>query len=426
MKVFWSWQNDFEPTLNRQFIREALQHAVDAVGHELGLEAAERPELDHATKGTRGMVDIGISLFAKISESAIFVADVTPVAVTPGGKAVPNPNVLVELGWALQKPGPDRTIAVLNLGSGWKPDDLPFDIRQKLILTYELEPSADTSSRKKEAKRLAKALTEALKTNLQGYLEEEVAAKQVAGVSANQDDPSVWASASSTLQHHDSLGLAGWKTVDFPPGPRGYARIIPASWPKGVPTIDTIRQRSDIAVWPETSGGPSGDFGATEEGFVRYWISGTDATGRHKAQNAVMFFDKTGEYWAVQGTAVYPVKDGLGMDVARLLGGWSKAIRSANVALNIFQASPIRRIEIGVVGIKGARWPGQWSASSPPARKNAYALSVTRRDWDGEAQLSFLEEGLNGLRDLFALSRVNRAQVVDALKVSDPERFVSQ
>jgi len=87
MKVFWSWQNDYAPKFNRHFIRNALSEAVERAGDELGLEDAERPELDHDTKNTAGMVEITNTIFRKISRSAVLVADLTPVAATPAGKA---------------------------------------------------------------------------------------------------------------------------------------------------------------------------------------------------------------------------------------------------------------------------------------------------------------------------------------------------
>lgn len=45
MKIFWSWQNDFGPKTNRQFIRNALAEAVKNADEELCLEDAERPNL---------------------------------------------------------------------------------------------------------------------------------------------------------------------------------------------------------------------------------------------------------------------------------------------------------------------------------------------------------------------------------------------
>ena len=154
MKVFWSWQNDYAPKACRHFIREALVEATAQAGHDLGLEDAERPEVDHDTKGASGMVDIIATIFDKVSSSAVFVADVTPVGKTESGKARPNPNVLIELGWALGKLGADRIIAVLNTASGYQPDDLPFDIRNRRALPYDLAEDADSKTRKSARKRL--------------------------------------------------------------------------------------------------------------------------------------------------------------------------------------------------------------------------------------------------------------------------------
>jgi hypothetical protein len=81
---------------------------------ELGLEDAERPEVDHDTKDTLGMAEITKTILDKISKAAVFVADVTPIGKAESGKALLNPNVMIELGWALKEVGPDRIIAVLK------------------------------------------------------------------------------------------------------------------------------------------------------------------------------------------------------------------------------------------------------------------------------------------------------------------------
>ena len=93
------------------------------------------------------MVDITATILDKIRSSAVFVADVSAIARTSDGKCLPNPNVLIELGWALRELGAERIIAVLNTASGCKPDDLPFDIRHRRTLTYELSEGADAASR---------------------------------------------------------------------------------------------------------------------------------------------------------------------------------------------------------------------------------------------------------------------------------------
>ena len=53
----------------------------------------------------------------------------------------PNPNVLVELGYALGKLGEGKVVCVHNLVTG-RVEDLPFDIRGRTVATYELPPKA--------------------------------------------------------------------------------------------------------------------------------------------------------------------------------------------------------------------------------------------------------------------------------------------
>ena len=61
----------------------------------------------------------------------MFVAVLTPIGKTSDGKALPNTNVLIELGWALNVLGAERIIAILNTVEGSKPDNPPFDIRHR-------------------------------------------------------------------------------------------------------------------------------------------------------------------------------------------------------------------------------------------------------------------------------------------------------
>jgi hypothetical protein len=59
---------------SRPFARSAADH---------GLEHADRPEIDHDTRGEPGMVNIAASILSKIALAAFFVADLTPVALRP-------------------------------------------------------------------------------------------------------------------------------------------------------------------------------------------------------------------------------------------------------------------------------------------------------------------------------------------------------
>jgi hypothetical protein len=132
MKIFYSWQNDLEGKHNRGFIKDALEKVVRQLNVELSIEEPERQvTLDHDTKGVPGTPDLANTIFDKIAESAVFVADVSFIAErAENNKKVSNPNVLIELGYAFSKLGSDRVVCVMNTAYG-KPDDLPFDLKHK-------------------------------------------------------------------------------------------------------------------------------------------------------------------------------------------------------------------------------------------------------------------------------------------------------
>ncbi len=72
--IFWSWQSDLDARVTRNLIREALVQAIKALS--VGLEEAERPGIDHDTRGVPGSPGIVETIHRKIDEAAVFVADV--------------------------------------------------------------------------------------------------------------------------------------------------------------------------------------------------------------------------------------------------------------------------------------------------------------------------------------------------------------
>lgn len=175
--VFWSWQSDLPTEVTRDFIKKALNQALKKVNSELELEQAERIELDHDTKGEAGLVEIVKTIFDKIEDCEVFVADITPVAEVPAsdtGKKVPNPNVMIELGYALHELGHKRIITVANLAFGGKPEDLPFDLRHRRgAITYSLKSATDPHF-EKQLKSLVNELTDALRINLEAPREDRL------------------------------------------------------------------------------------------------------------------------------------------------------------------------------------------------------------------------------------------------------------
>ena len=104
--VFDSWQSDRDSKTLRYLIREALELAARKPSRELEFEDVVR--VDQDTQGVPGHPEIFRTICGKIDSCAIFVADLTYVATTDSGERIPNPNVAIELGYALKSIGPDR------------------------------------------------------------------------------------------------------------------------------------------------------------------------------------------------------------------------------------------------------------------------------------------------------------------------------
>jgi hypothetical protein len=426
MKVFWSWQDDSPGKTNRYFIKAALEAAVAALAGEYELEDADRPTLDHDTKGVPGAAEIVPVLLDKIANSAVFVADVTPVAKTANGKALPNANVMIELGWSLNKPGWARQIYVLNTASGYKPGDLPFDIRGRRILTYALAETSEGKAKESAKKALIGDLTAAIRTNLEQHLEEEAAARPIPGVPAKADEPSLWEGADKGFSHQDSDSFAQNRRtpVTIPSGPRAYIRVIPGSWKTEAPDVNAIG-RLDINVKPNAPSYESGgDFGATKEGYVNYWISSAPDMPR-ESKDLTMYFEDTGEFWMVNGSPIvnYTSTNRRALDLAMVFRGWASALRRANFVFDHFGAMPVRRVEVGFTGFDDVEFPGGWNiASRPPARRPELRFDRTLREWSADAQEEFLIEALGKVFRVFGLSPLSRAGAAKFVASNDPER----
>lgn len=125
---------------------------------------AVEPVIDRDTQNVPGAPDIGATILAKIDAAAVFVADVTIVGNTVTGKPAPNPNVLVELGYALKTLGWSRILLVQNTAFG-APETLPFDLRQKRAIVFSSVEDAEERAPERRALqgKLGMALREILK-----------------------------------------------------------------------------------------------------------------------------------------------------------------------------------------------------------------------------------------------------------------------
>lgn len=143
--IFYSWQSDLPNALNRGFISNCLEQAIQQISSDDGLKVD--PCLDRDTKDVPGTPDIVATIFEKIATADIFVGDVSFVSAGTG-RQFPNPNVLIELGFAASSLGWQRIICVFNTHFGAM-KDLPFDLRQRRIVSYKLSEDGEKSQQRK-------------------------------------------------------------------------------------------------------------------------------------------------------------------------------------------------------------------------------------------------------------------------------------
>ena len=142
-KVFYSWQSDLPNRTNRGLIQSALEKAARELRSDESI--AVEPVVDRDTLGEPGAPDIATTILRKIDDASVFVCDVSIVSRPENGRLCPNPNVLLELGYALKSLRSERVVLVFNTASG-DLNELPFDLRFKRVLTYHMPDTGDSSA----------------------------------------------------------------------------------------------------------------------------------------------------------------------------------------------------------------------------------------------------------------------------------------
>lgn len=161
--IFYSWQSDLSGSETRNIIQDAIKDAVKLLRDTVDIEA------DRDTKGEYGSPDIAQTIFSKIDDCDIFIADVSAVCQyettdKDGNKKVkymPNPNVMLELGYATHVVGWENVICVLNADYG-TPEDMPFDIASRRLTPF----STKDGKSKGEIKRYIKGVIQDTVENL--------------------------------------------------------------------------------------------------------------------------------------------------------------------------------------------------------------------------------------------------------------------
>lgn len=142
-RIFYSWQSWTPSNLNRHFILTAVEKAAKEIRDDESIEV--EPVVDRDTIGVAGSVDIAATIFHKIAESQIFICDATIITDQGSQHPSPNPNVMVELGYAAAVLGWERIICIVNTAYG-DVEKMPFDLRTRRLLPYHLPEDADNKA----------------------------------------------------------------------------------------------------------------------------------------------------------------------------------------------------------------------------------------------------------------------------------------
>lgn len=294
--VFYSWQSDTEQRVNRYFLKDCLSDALVVLADGDNLDEVTRGgelHLDHDTNGVYGDVDVLATIFEKITACDIFVADITIVAKTADGKQCPNPNVLLELGYAIEAAGPERTIKVMNEHYGAAKAGLPFDMAHKRFpLCYTLAPDAGKAEKAKIRKQVAREFADIISGMLR-----ETGPKALQKLEFQGVEPA-WKSSSfisdgllgrdARSAFRDELTDVRWDN-----GPQWFLRVIPQ---KGLQSMTTkvIMDHLNNQNLPPL-GGNSRDYMPTSRGGVCYELP----VGAKPVKRFTQLFNN-GELWGIE------------------------------------------------------------------------------------------------------------------------------
>ena len=296
--VFYSWQSDLASILNRGLIRKALDDAILKINRELDIDEAIR--VDQDTQGVSGSPPISETILKKIDECAVFIPDVSFVSGADETRQSPNPNVMIEYGYAVKSRGDERIIPVFNTAFGdWR--ELPFDMRHKrrpILYSASSELSAEDrrNVRSGLARNLEIALRSAQSNGLFDAHDEEIP--------MHQPVPAQDELGGSFLSEGEALGIAlrlglsqGDENLVLRDGPSLYMRL----WQRSSKEVEftnaeAISMVGDSGLRPMCSS----DSGGWSHGRNRYGAFSfyTFEASRSEVIGMSQLF-KSGEMWGI-------------------------------------------------------------------------------------------------------------------------------
>lgn len=353
--IFFSWQSDTPTQIGRNFLRSVLEEVCKEVASDTDINEAVRNELsvDSDTQGEAGQPPIAETIFKKIDNAAVIVADVTFTGKRLDERPTPNANVLIEYGWALKSLGHKRVISVMNEAYGIaSSDSLPFDLAHVRWPTrFTLDEKTSSEEKKKIKQQLVSSLKTAIRASLKAVPPSSAVSPSKSPWAMAQDGPARFRKTSEELGFYEDFDGKASK-VFLASGPAMWLRLIPSNMPKRTWTsyeLQEIAQSGNILYPFPLIYGQGIDWFRAEDGWGTFSIK-EKQDGYIKTGGAAFVFE-TGEIWAVDTNL-------LSYDTGRLFytdiqNKYVKGLTTYSQFLQRLEIKPPYKWIAGLTGVKG-------------------------------------------------------------------------
>jgi len=274
----------------------------------LTIEPAVRElEVDHDTKGVPGSPPIMETILSKIDNAAVFVPDLTFVGKRGEGKPTPNPNVLIEYGWALKSLTHTLIVPIMNTAFGAPTrETMPFDLGSfRYPSTYYCTADCEEKQRSEIRDNLAKTLESKIREVLESA---EFKRRMPLPAAPLKFSPRAPEDGLARFKPRDEpIGVLADR-IDSPKEIRIPSK--PAVWFRMMPTAKQTRSWSvsdlqsaatqNYFVHPLINASPGYNYFRSHEGFGIFGVT----RDPREVTDSIVFIFTTGEMWTIDTRAM--------------------------------------------------------------------------------------------------------------------------
>lgn len=370
-------------------MHEALEEAVKALRLDTSIEEPLRENLkvDRDTEGSPGSPPIVETILRKIDGATVFVADLTFTGTRTDGRLTPNPNVMLEYGYALKSLSYGRIIGVLNAAFGAaNRATLPFDLGHlEFPIQYDCPENATPAKRAQALTHLTaqlriklRAVFEALPTQTLGEADEF--APQPRG-----DAPGRF------RQTREPVGML-YSGSPLDPGTSPVLlRGGPVMWLRLMPKRSIAKNLSFNALHMafHESGRYVTALNMKEEKINSRGVRGADGYGEFFGSSAgealaILYAFRNGETWSLY--SLHLQWDEQNVHLVDL--NFAEALRDQATLLRRLKVNGPYRWEAGLHGIKGRRLIANSRVNTFPSQPFLSDEVIVTGDFGGELEMA--------------------------------------